>query len=309
MYYCMSGIGEKLMNCQSCGTQLPTGAAACPQCGAKTPYYYSNSGASPYGPTVVAPPGSYNTPNTPSIPPPSTSYGANGYNVPPPPPYASDLYNVSKQSAYMLPPSAQNPYNFQIPSPQPPYPTQKSGSESNKRTAIIVSVSLLVLILIGILVAIIAIPRNPSTNTVSPQNKITPAPTKAPVVANPYPPNTGTLALSDPMKDNSKGYKWDEAVMNGNSSCNFAGQAYHASTTVKGALICNPEAQGLTFNNLAYNLIAAVAYGTTISVYVNNEFIASVQDNTYTNGQIGVYGEGDNGPADIIASNARVWRL
>src|SRR6266540_3670353 len=87
MYYCMSGIGEKLMNCQSCGTQLPTGAAACPQCGAKTPYYYSNSGASPYGPTVVAPPGSYNTPNTPSIPPPSTSYGANGYNVPPPPPY------------------------------------------------------------------------------------------------------------------------------------------------------------------------------------------------------------------------------
>ncbi len=57
------------------------------------------------------------------------------------------------------------------------------------------------------------------------------------------------------------------------------------------------------------NLVAAVANGNTISVYVNNEFIASVQDNTYTNGQIGIYSEGDNGPADIIASNARVWRL
>jgi hypothetical protein len=57
------------------------------------------------------------------------------------------------------------------------------------------------------------------------------------------------------------------------------------------------------------NLIAAVANGTTISVYVNNEFIASVHDTTYTNGQRGIYGEGDNGPADIIASNTRVWRL
>ncbi len=57
------------------------------------------------------------------------------------------------------------------------------------------------------------------------------------------------------------------------------------------------------------NLIAIVANGTTISVYVNNQFITSTDDGTYGQGQIGVFGFSDKGSADVIASDARVWKL
>ena len=57
------------------------------------------------------------------------------------------------------------------------------------------------------------------------------------------------------------------------------------------------------------NLVAIVANENTLSAFVNNVFIDSVQDNTYTTGQIGVFGNGANGVTDVLASNARVWQL
>jgi len=56
------------------------------------------------------------------------------------------------------------------------------------------------------------------------------------------------------------------------------------------------------------NLLAIVANGDTLSIYVNNQFVDSFPDKTYTNGQIGIYAYGDNA-CDVIASNARVWKL
>ena len=44
------------MNCRTCGTQLPPGAANCPQYGAATPSYYSPTEAAPDGPTVAPSP-------------------------------------------------------------------------------------------------------------------------------------------------------------------------------------------------------------------------------------------------------------
>ncbi len=38
------------MNCRTCGTQLPPGAANCPQYGAATPSYYSPTEAAPDDP-------------------------------------------------------------------------------------------------------------------------------------------------------------------------------------------------------------------------------------------------------------------
>jgi hypothetical protein len=193
----------------------------------------------------------------------------------------------------------------------------------------------------------------------------------------------GTLVTSDPMHDNSKGYKWDEATMNDNKNqsqqvCAFKDGAYHLTSSAKGGLICDPEAPVLTLANLVFeanmtiikgnetgltvrvdqtkatnylfyidtqgnygigienpnaanqndqfkslsqgknaaiktglnqsNLLAIAANGDAISVYVNGQFVASVQDKTYSNGQIGVYAYGDTG-CDVAVSNVRVWKL
>src|SRR5439155_12874088 len=57
------------------------------------------------------------------------------------------------------------------------------------------------------------------------------------------------------------------------------------------------------------NLIAVVANGSTIDLYVNLRHINSVNDSTYTSGQIGVaaYSVGD--PTEVAFNNAKVWGL
>ena len=107
------------MDCQVCGTQLPSEAWACPNCGTPTPAYYASSGASAYDPTIPAVSGS-SPAVTSASPLPPTQYGAN--------PYASSL-----QRPYPV-----NPYE----APPPPPPPRK-------RIGLIVGVLLLVLLLIG----------------------------------------------------------------------------------------------------------------------------------------------------------------
>ncbi len=354
------------MNCSNCGAQLPPGAAACPMCGTPTSYSFG-SGATPYDPTVAS---SYNTPNTPSaatpppptydptIPanpysaPPSTAYGSQQYGAPPPPPQ------------YEVPPPPQ--YTF----PQPPPPSP--GPSQGKRIAIIAGVGLLILILIGAGLFALSRSNNPSVNsTPTPVVHTTPQATAtANSAQNPYPPNTGTLVLNDPLTDNSRGYKWDESSFSGTDSCGFTNGAYHI--VEKTGLICIPEAKDLVLNNFAFeanikivkgddggigfrinqvnktfydfdittggsytlkvytgkyttlsegsnsvinkglnqsNLVAVVANGDLITIYVNNQIIDSVHDKTFSQGQIGVLSFGGNGPTDVIASNARAWKL
>ncbi len=60
------------------------------------------------------------------------------------------------------------------------------------------------------------------------------------------------------------------------------------------------------------NLVAVVAQGTNIRVYVNHQLLASVSDSTYSHGQIGVEADpsGSNGhPTEVVYTNAKVWTL
>lgn len=50
---------------------------------------------------------------------------------------------------------------------------------------------------------------------------------------NPYPPNTGTLALQDPLVDNTKGNNWEEGERD-QGSCTFTEGAYHATIPLAG---------------------------------------------------------------------------
>lgn len=55
------------------------------------------------------------------------------------------------------------------------------------------------------------------------------------------------------------------------------------------------------------NLIAVVANGSTLDLYVNHQKITSVQDVTYSHGDIGLSAEDIMNPTGVIYSNAKVW--
>ena len=180
-----------------------------------------------------------------------------------------------------------------------------------------------------------------------------------------------TLALDDPLGDNSHGYNWHDS---GDSlgTCAFTGGAYHVNAHQPGSnhyCIASPTfsdfayqvqmtivkgfAGGIIFradytkgnfylfgieqdggyqldfvNNGAFQilrtrgsgtatnaglnqsiLLAVVANGSSIEVYVNNKKIDSVNNSSYTQGQIGVF-ESDlngNGTTEVVFSNAKVW--
>jgi eukaryotic-like serine/threonine-protein kinase len=193
--------------------------------------------------------------------------------------------------------------------------------------------------------------------------------------ANPYPPNTGTLALNDRLSDNSNGYFWYE----GNDStgtCGFSGGAYNVSLSQQGIYhyctagatnysnftyqvqmtIVQGDSGGIIFrtdlangnyyyfhisidgsysldiiNNNSFvstlksgsntannnttintglnqsNLIAVVANGSSIDLYVNGQHIDSVTDSTFSQGEIGVAASSNGNLTEVVFSRAMVW--
>ena len=58
------------------------------------------------------------------------------------------------------------------------------------------------------------------------------------------------------------------------------------------------------------NLVAVVAIGSMITLYVNNQQIASVMDSTFSLGQIGLAASAlaiNGHPSELVFSNAKVW--
>jgi eukaryotic-like serine/threonine-protein kinase len=82
--------------------------------------------------------------------------------------------------------------------------------------------------------------------------------------SNPY-SSGGTLALNDPLKDNSNGYFWHEgADSNNGGACTFTGGAYHASIMQQGEFhAC--DANGI-FNNFAYQVQMTIIKGDSAGI-------------------------------------------
>jgi len=55
------------------------------------------------------------------------------------------------------------------------------------------------------------------------------------------------------------------------------------------------------------NLVAVVAKGSTIELYMNNHHIDSVSNSSYSGGRIGVFASDLNNPTEVVFSNAKVW--
>ena len=333
------------MNCSTCGSQLPVGAAICPTCGTVASYYVSEDSI----PTV--PSASPATPYSPPQPMPSTAYGTPPYEALQQNPYASPPYSIPQP----------------MPTPPPPAPRRRGPA-----TGLIIGIGILVFVLLaGGIFALLAhnTPANSSHVGTTPTSaKTTPASTTSSSTANPYPPGTGTLVINDPMMDNSRGYKWDEGTIANGGTCGFNGGAYHVHASQKNGFICVPEASNLSLSNLAFevkvtitqgseagvvvrldqttgtgyyffiqsqgsfvlckddcsqahtlssgsngainkglnqtNLLAIVANGNTIGVYVNGQFVTTGTDSAHTRGQIGI-----EAGTDVVATNVRVWSL
>lgn len=57
------------------------------------------------------------------------------------------------------------------------------------------------------------------------------------------------------------------------------------------------------------NLLAVVARGSNIYLYINGQYITSASDSTYHAGQIGVFGGNyTQAPADVVFSHIQVWK-
>ncbi len=79
---------------------------------------------------------------------------------------------------------------------------------------------------------------------------------------NPYPPYQGTLALNDPLLDNSRGYDWDQAS---GDDCHFPGDGYHVATAVKSYTYwCGANANN--FSNFVYQAQMKIIKGDSGSL-------------------------------------------
>jgi len=85
---------------------------------------------------------------------------------------------------------------------------------------------------------------------------------------NPYPPFGGTLVLNDPLKDNSRGYKWDQATFADGGVCQFTGGVYHVIKTQQGLWGCNPELSTLNnVQNFAFQVQTTISKGDTAGIF------------------------------------------
>jgi hypothetical protein len=57
------------------------------------------------------------------------------------------------------------------------------------------------------------------------------------------------------------------------------------------------------------NLIAVVAQGNTLDLFVNKQYITSVNDTTYSEGGISIEAHAISQPTEVVFRNAMVWIL
>jgi len=226
------------MHCISCGTQLPSNVAHCPQCGAVTTYNVSASGVSPDSTTAI-----------------SSSSVATEIKQP----VNTDGYSDVTPSATEAP--LENPYDnlFNPYAPPPPPPRRRI------RPALLVVVVVATLIIAsgGIIAGFVLGTKNTSrSNTPSPsmtvssnnstattgtaQSTVGPSPvtTLAASTSNPYPPYSGTLAVN--VSFTGVISTWDAS-----STCQFSNHVYSVKTS-RGFGECKDNVTSDSYSNFVY---------------------------------------------------------
>lgn len=80
-------------------------------------------------------------------------------------------------------------------------------------------------------------------------------------LANPYSPHTGTVAINDPLSDNSKGYGWND-LRASTYGCSFINGAYHVLQTASNwYTTCFAEHENLIFSNFTFQVQMSIFSG------------------------------------------------
>ncbi len=64
-----------------------------------------------------------------------------------------------------------------------------------------------------------------------------------------------------------------------------------------------------SFLDPVQNVIAIVANGNMIQLFVNNTLVDSITDTAFSQGQIGLIADSYNSPTEVAFANAKVWTL
>ena len=106
---------------------------------------------------------------------------------------------------------------------------------------------------------------------------------------------------------NSKFYYWRVCALNGYYGLLLYTNSNSNSST---QLAFDPSPGPINGPNQV-NLLTVIARGQTIILYINKQEVVSVNDGTYSHGQVGVTAEGaSNSPAaDVAYNDAKVWTL
>lgn len=348
------------MDCSSCHKQLPRGAKVCPNCGTPTSAYYEASGTSSEARTLPSAPARMPNSNTPS------TLDMNPYRD-----------------------AASNPYTSVPPPPPPQYatisPQVSPTPPSKKRIGWNVAASVLALVLIGAGIFIFLsksgsssspLPgqntSNSSTSYTQPTSTIKLSATTAQKL---YDTTTGGSPVMNEGLGAPDNYGWDHQAQ-ANTSCTFAGGAYHAQAkpgyfspcyasatnfvdlllqvqmtvvsghsggivfradatkdyeyqfriSTDGTYILNkyvvengkPASKPLLSGSSPAivkganqpNLVAILAQGDAIALYVNKKCLGTTNDTTYQQGQIGVYVDSDpSSVVDAAFTKLQVWKL
>jgi transcriptional regulator with XRE-family HTH domain len=109
--------------------------------------------------------------------------------------------------------------------------------------------------------------------------------------------------ISRTSSDGNEFYEFDVCQ---DGSYQFA--IYTGATTNKTLVSKTSPAITIGLNQL--NLIAIVANGKTFDLYVNKQKIDSIQDGTYSHGQVGLLASAfQNAPTEVAYSHAKAWTL
>ena len=217
----------------------------------------------------------------------------------------------------------------------------------------------------------------PTTSNPVPTVLVSATATASPVILhNPYPPYHGTLALNDPLINNSLGYAWDISTGKQFNDCQFTSGGYEITNGTYAEEVSHGcAAEKTNFTNFVYqvqlmivkgscgglvwranskannfyefhvcsngifevydtftgifsspflngtsaavhkglgqtNILAVVAIGSTMTVYINGHKIGSFTDTSNSHGQIGLESTELLGATTIVVfHNARVWTL
>ena len=58
-----------------------------------------------------------------------------------------------------------------------------------------------------------------------------------------------------------------------------------------------------------HNVIAVIANGSSFNLYVNDQWLNSITDSTYSNGQISLAASSYKSPTEVVFRNAKIWTL